>query len=88
MPNATLSPAGGGTLVLAGAGFGAGDYTAAARGGGTAFEATAWVSDGEVRCLNVLGVFGTLRVGVTAGGGRGTLSEVPNPRPSKHNSQS
>ena len=87
MQNATLSPAGGGTLVLAGAGFGAGDYTAVARAGGTAFEATAWASGGEVRCMNVLGVFGTLRVAVTAGGRGGTLSEVPNPQPSNHNSQ-
>merc|ERR1719199_1337483 len=47
------------------------------RVGGTACETTlGWESDSSVRCLSAGGVYGTLRVSVTAGGRAGTTTEA------------
>ncbi|KAJ1478100.1 hypothetical protein T484DRAFT_1818743, partial [Baffinella frigidus] len=61
------APAGGETLTLTGAGGARLQPSAQARLGGTASEATEWVSETSVLARNTRGVRGTRAVGVTAG---------------------
>ena len=56
------------------------DYSARARVGDTACEATAWVSATALSCLPAWGVAGSLHTAVTAGMLVGSVSEV-NPKP-------
>merc|ERR1719183_2727065 len=65
------------SMTVSGSGMGVSDYTGSARVGGTACETTlGWESDSSVRCLSAGGVYGTLRVSVTAGGRAGTTTEA------------
>ncbi|KAJ1465477.1 hypothetical protein T484DRAFT_1864633, partial [Baffinella frigidus] len=63
------------SMTIVGAGFAINDYSQRSRVGGTACEATSWESDNSMRCLSSGGVFGTLRVAVTAGVSVGTVTE-------------
>jgi hypothetical protein len=51
-------------------------WSAGGRVGGTACEASEWESDSSVRCKSAGGVFGTLRVAVTAGARVGSLTHA------------
>ena len=64
------------SMTVSGSGMGVSDYTGSARVGGTACESSEWESDSSVRCLSAGGVYGTLRVSVTAGGRAGTTTEA------------
>merc|ERR1719183_2753369 len=65
------------SMTVSGSGMGVSDYTGSARVGGTACETTVgWESDSSVRCQSAGGVYGTLRVSVTAGGRAGTTTEA------------
>ncbi|KAJ1475837.1 hypothetical protein T484DRAFT_1827001 [Baffinella frigidus] len=63
------------SMTVVGSSLGLLDYTGAWRVGSTACEASEWESDSSMRCLSSGGVFGTLRVAVTAGVGVGSVTE-------------
>ncbi|KAJ1470089.1 hypothetical protein T484DRAFT_1849086 [Baffinella frigidus] len=63
------------SMTVVGSGLGHLDYTGASRVGLTACEASGWESDSSVRCLGSGGVFGTLRVAMTAGIRAGSVTE-------------
>jgi hypothetical protein len=56
--------------------LGQNDYTGMARIGETGCESTEWLSDSEIECLHAAGVFGTMRLAVTAGARPGTTTEA------------
>ena len=64
------------SMTVVGSGLGLADYTGASRLGATACEASGWESDSSIRCLSSGGVFGTLRVVVTAGVRVGSVTEA------------
>jgi len=73
----TNGPTTGNVLIsVEGTNFGQNDYTGTARIGETGCESTEWLSDSEIQCLHAAGVFGTMRLAVTAGARPGTTTEA------------
>jgi len=63
-------------IDVEGMNLGQNDYTGMARIGETGCESTEWLSDSEIECLHAAGVFGTMRLAVTAGARPGTTTEA------------